>query len=136
MPVGETGTRATDRFVSLKQVKQDLAEQYEMVPAVMRGGGPASYVQLRENDLRIGFITPMSQHFCETCNRVRLSVEGTLFLCLGKHDNLELRPLLRAGVSDEEIKQQIREAIARKPLRHEFRENPGEIVRIMSLTGG
>ncbi len=136
MPVGETGKSATDRFISLKEIKADLEERFQLEPAVMRGAGPASYVRVKETNLRIGFITPMSQHFCESCNRVRISVEGTLYLCLGKHDNAELRPLMRQGISDEGLKEVILEAIARKPARHEFNENPGEVVRIMSLTGG
>ncbi|MEN8167314.1 MAG: GTP 3',8-cyclase MoaA [Pseudomonadota bacterium] len=136
MPVGDTGKSATDRFVSLKQVRTDLEQVYDLEPAAMRGAGPASYVRIRDTNLRIGFITPMSQHFCETCNRVRLSVEGTLYLCLGKHDNLELRPLLREGHSDAQLKDEILQAIARKPERHEFNEKPGEVVRVMALTGG
>ncbi|MBL3526946.1 MAG: GTP 3',8-cyclase MoaA [gamma proteobacterium endosymbiont of Lamellibrachia anaximandri] len=136
MPVGETGKNATDRYVSLKEIKADLEERFQLEPAVMRGAGPASYVRVKETNLRIGFITPMSQHFCESCNRVRVSVEGTLYLCLGKHDNAELRPLMRQGISDEGLKKVIYEAISRKPARHEFNENPGEVVRVMSLTGG
>jgi cyclic pyranopterin phosphate synthase len=136
MPVGETGKNATDQFVSLQQVKADLAQVYALEPAVMRGAGPASYVRVKDTNLRIGFITPLSQHFCETCNRVRISVEGTLYLCLGKHDSLELRPLLRDGMDDALIKTAILQAIERKPARHEFNEKPGEIVRVMALTGG
>lgn len=136
MPVGDTGKSATDRFVSLKQVRADLERIYDLEPAAMRGAGPASYVRIKDTNLRIGFITPMSQHFCATCNRVRLSVEGTLYLCLGKHDNLELRPLLREGRSDAQLKDEILQAIARKPERHEFNEKPGEVVRVMALTGG
>lgn len=87
-------------------------------------------------DARIGFITPMSQHFCATCNRVRLSVDGTLYLCLGQNDKFELRPLLRAGAGDDELLDAIRQAIALKPERHEFTEKPGHILRFMSKTGG
>ena len=136
MPMGQTGQNATDRFVSLQQVKQQLEKDYELEPAVMRGAGPAKYVRVKDTKLRIGFITPLSQHFCETCNRVRISVEGTLYLCLGQQDNLELRPLLREGASDSRIIAAIREAIDRKPARHEFNEKPEQIVRVMALTGG
>jgi len=136
MPMGHTGQDATDRFVSLQQVRADLERVYELEPAVMRGAGPARYVQVKHTNLRIGFITPLSQHFCETCNRVRISVEGTLFLCLGQHDKLELRPLLRQGATDLQIKHAILEAIDRKPARHEFNEKPGQILRVMALTGG
>lgn len=100
------------------------------------GGGPARYVRVAGTDLRIGFITPISQHFCETCNRVRLAVDGTLYTCLGQNDRTELRPLLRAGIEHEELKEAIRGAIARKPERHEFTTEPGKIVRFMSYTGG
>jgi cyclic pyranopterin phosphate synthase len=93
-------------------------------------------LQMRNSKTTVGFITPMSQHFCETCNRVRLSVEGTLYLCLGQDDKVELRPLLRAGISDEDLQQVLIDAIVRKPERHEFNERPGKIVRFMSMTGG
>ena len=136
MPVGDTGRAATDRYLDLQDVRRRLAEKFELLPAVMPGGGPARYVRVGGTDLRIGFITPLSQHFCETCNRVRLAADGTLYLCLGQDDKLELRPLLRAGITDAELKNEIRAAIVRKPERHEFREQPGKIVRFMARTGG
>ena len=102
----------------------------------MPGGGPARYVQVAGTDLRIGFITPISQHFCETCNRVRLSVDGTLYLCLGQENSYPLRELLRSGVDDEGLKSAIMEALTLKPERHEFREKPSQVVRFMSFTGG
>ncbi len=102
----------------------------------MPDGGPARYVQLKGTDRRIGFIAPISRHFCETCNRVRLSVDGTLYVCLGQNHSYPLRPPLRAGVSDARLKTALIEAIARKPWRHEFRERPGHLVRFMSMTGG
>ena len=102
----------------------------------MPGGGPARYVQIAGSDLRIGFITPISQHFCETCNRVRLSVDGTLYMCLGQDHKFELRPLLRAGISDEELQEVIKHAITLKPERHEFTDKPQQSVRFMSMTGG
>lgn len=136
MPVGDTGRAATDRYLDLQGVRRRLAEQFELLPAVMPGGGPARYVRVAGTDLRIGFITPMSQHFCETCNRVRLAADGTLYLCLGQDDKLVLRPLLRDGIDDAELQRAIRDAIRRKPERHEFREQPGKIVRFMARTGG
>jgi cyclic pyranopterin phosphate synthase len=136
MPVGETGKNATQRFISLQQVKSELAQVYDLEPAVMGGAGPASYVRVKDTPLRIGFITPLSQHFCDTCNRVRISVEGTLYLCLGQHDKLELRPLLRNGRDDTLIKRAILQAIERKPARHEFNQSPDQISRVMALTGG
>jgi cyclic pyranopterin phosphate synthase len=136
MPVGETGLHASNQFVSLQRVEAALREVFELQPAESCGAGPARYLRIKGTELRIGFITPLSQHFCETCNRVRISVEGTLFLCLGKHDNLELRPLLRGGANDGEIKAAVLAAIDRKPERHAFNERPGEVVRMMALTGG
>lgn len=136
MPVGSTGRDASEHYLDLAVVKQQLAQRFDLIPGVMPGGGPARYVQLKDTDLRIGFITPISQHFCETCNRVRLSVDGTLYLCLGQDHKFELRPLLRDGISDEGLQEAIFEAIALKPKRHEFNENPGQLVRFMSMTGG
>ena len=81
-------------------------------------------------------ITPMSQHFCESCNRIRLTVDGTLLLCLGQEARVDLGTMLRAGASDAELIAAIRAGIARKPERHEFRESPGKIVRFMAQTGG
>lgn len=136
MPMGETGRNASEHYVDLQTVKARLAQRYELIPGMMPGGGPARYVQIAGSDLRIGFITPISQHFCETCNRVRLSVDGTLYMCLGQEHSLPLRPLLRAGISDAELEQTIREGIDLKPERHEFTQNPDKILRFMSFTGG
>ncbi len=136
MPVGATGKTATDYFLDLQEVRDDLGKRFDLEPAKMKGAGPADYVRVRGTNLRIGFITPMSQHFCDTCNRVRLSVEGTLYLCLGQHDTVELRPLLRSGANDEKIKQALQDAIELKPKQHEFQSQPDNVVRIMSITGG
>lgn len=136
MPIGDTGRAATDRYVDLQTVKARLAQRYELLPGVMPGGGPARYVRVAGTDLRIGFITPISQHFCATCNRVRLSVDGTLYMCLGQEHRFELRPLLRAGCSDAELKAAILHAIDLKPERHEFNEKPEQVLRFMSMTGG
>lgn len=136
MPIGDTGRSASNHYLSLATVKQQLESKYQLIPGVMPGGGPARYVQVAGTKLRIGFITPISQHFCETCNRVRLAADGTLYLCLGQDDNLQLRPLLRDGAKHEDIVQAIRAAIDRKPERHHFTEKPEQIVRIMSHTGG
>ena len=136
MPVGDTGRAATDHYVDLQTVRKRIEQRYEMIPTVLPGGGPARYLRLANTHVSIGFITPISQHFCETCNRVRLSADGTLYLCLGQSDKVELRPLLRSGISDTELQQTIIEAVARKPERHEFRDNPHQVVRFMSKTGG
>ncbi len=136
MPMGDTGRNAADHYLPLDEVKQRLQQTFELVPGVMPGGGPARYMQVAGTDLKIGFITPMSQHFCETCNRVRLTVDGNLLLCLGQEHSLALRPLLRDGISDEDLERAIVEAIARKPERHEFSDKPEQTVRFMSMTGG
>lgn len=136
MPVGSTGKDATDYYYDLQQLKKRLQKRFSLIPGMMPGGGPARYYQVKGTELRIGFITPISQHFCETCNRVRMSVDGTLYLCLGQNDKVELRPLLRDGSSDDQIRMAIVEALTLKPMRHEFKEEPGQIVRIMSQTGG
>lgn len=136
MPMGDTGRAASRHYLDLREVRRRLELRFDLLAGVMPGGGPARYVQVAGTRLRIGFITPISQHFCATCNRVRLSVDGTLYLCLGQDDKLELRPLLRAGASDAALEQAIVSAIARKPERHEFRDKPEQVLRFMSITGG
>lgn len=136
MPIGAGGKDAKDHYVSLDDVRKTLEQRFELEPARMTGAGPAKYLKVVGKRLKIGFITPMSQHFCEDCNRVRLSSEGTLYLCLGQNDKLEFRPLLRQGLSDDELKEAILEAIDRKPEKHEFNTEPDKVVRIMSMTGG
>lgn len=136
MPMGSTGRAATDHYLDLQEVKQRLARRYELIPGVMPGGGPARYVQVSGTNLRIGFITPISQHFCGSCNRVRLAVDGTLYMCLGQDHSFALRPLLRAGISDSELKDALSQAIALKPERHEFSDKPAQVIRFMSMTGG
>ena len=136
MPMGETGRDAARHYMDLQVIKQRLAQRYELIPTVMSGGGPARYFKVGGSNLRIGFITPISQHFCATCNRVRLSVDGTLYMCLGQEHNFELRPLLRAGISDADLRAAIIKAIALKPERHEFSDKPEKILRFMSKTGG
>jgi len=136
MPMGATGRDAIDHYVDLQTVRTKLEQQFDLIPGVMPGGGPARYLQVVGTNLRIGFITPISQHFCETCNRVRLSVDGTLYLCLGQDSKFELRPLLRNGISDAGLQEAIQHAITLKPERHEFSEKPSQIVRFMSMTGG
>ncbi len=144
MPMGDTGRSATDHYLDLQGVKRQLAERFNLVPTLdgsvdgglIHGGGPARYLRVAGTDTHIGFITPISQHFCETCNRVRLSVDGTLYMCLGQEHNVPLRDLLRRGIPDDELKEALVAAIGLKPERHEFTEKPGQIVRFMSMTGG
>ena len=136
MPMGDTGRNARDHYIDLHEIEDRLAQKYDLIPAVMKGAGPARYVQVADTHLKIGFITPISQHFCDTCNRVRMSVTGTLYMCLGDEHKFELRPLLRQGISDSDLDQVIRDAVNLKPLKHEFNEKPEKVVRFMSMTGG
>ena len=135
MPIGYTAREFGT--LPLTDVLDRLRAQFDLVPEIMpMGGGPARYWRQAHGQGQIGLITPMSQHFCETCNRVRLDVTGTLYLCLGQEDTVSLRPMLRAGIDDEALVEVIRQAIARKPWRHEFSDKPEKIVRFMSQTGG
>lgn len=136
MPVGASGREAKDHFVDLRDIREKLEQRFELIPSVMPGGGPARYVKVKGSDVHFGFITPLSQHFCATCNRLRLTADGVLHLCLGNSHNFELRPHLRAGVSDDGLKELILEAIALKPYQHNFNEQPEHVQRSMSVTGG
>lgn len=134
MPMGETGRSAG--FLDLRPVRERLRQRFGLIDGVVPGGGPARYLVAPDGSFQIGFITPISQHFCETCNRVRLSVDGMLHLCLGQNDSVDFRSSLRAGCTDAELEEQLRAALHAKPWRHEFRERPQQIVRVMSATGG
>ena len=135
MPVGDTG-RAT-KGIDLSNLGERLAEQHGLLPEIMgQGAGPARYWCTPDRQMSLGVITPMSQHFCEACNRVRLGVDGTLYLCLGQNDQVPLGRMMRDGASDEELVAAIHEGIRVKPERHEFNERPQQIVRFMSQTGG
>lgn len=134
MPMGDTARRLGSS--SLQPLIVQLRERFHLVDHIVAGGGPARYLATPDRSFSVGFITPMSQHFCEACNRVRLSVTGTLHLCLGQNDRLELLPMLRGGSTDQEIADQIRAAVMQKPLSHEFQTTPKKIVRIMASTGG
>lgn len=134
MPMGDSGRSA--RYVDLQAVRQRLQDRFGLIDGVVSGGGPARYLRSVDGSFSLGFITPISQHFCDTCNRVRLSADGILYLCLGQEDTLDLRSLLRAGIDDAGLEAAIRDAVARKPERHEFKEQPGKLIRIMTQTGG
>ncbi|MBI3186453.1 MAG: GTP 3',8-cyclase MoaA [Gammaproteobacteria bacterium] len=136
MPVGDSGRAATEHYIDLGDIRKKLEQRFELIPGVMPGGGPARYLKVAGTNINIGFITPISQHFCATCNRVRLSVDGTLYTCLGQEHHMALRPLLRAGIDDKELELAIINAIHLKPERHEFKEKPEQILRFMSYTGG
>ncbi len=136
MPMGETGRAASDRYVDLGEVRARLEQRYTLLPGVMPGAGPARYVQLAGSETRIGFITPMSQHFCESCNRLRLGVDGAVYPCLGDEGKVELRPLLRGGANDQQLTDALLTALRNKPERHDFHSDQHQVVRFMSMTGG
>lgn len=135
MPIGDTGRKVGS--TSLQTTRLRLQREFGLIETTDSGPGPARYlISADKNQFKVGFITPMSQHFCDSCNRVRLSVDGTLFLCLGQNDKYELRPVLRSGVSDAELIETIKLAIGMKPEKHSFNEFPKKVIRIMAKTGG
>jgi len=137
MPMGSAGRDAQrDHYLDLETVRCRLTEQFSLIPDLMPGGGPARYFRVAGSATRIGFITPLSRHFCETCNRVRLGVEGTLHLCLGQAHSYPLRPLLRAGATASEIAAHLGQAVSLKPERHHFDDQSEQPVRCMAATGG
>jgi len=141
MPMGEIGGEARlDQYLPLSRVQAQLAERWSLIESDYRTGGPARYVTVGETGGRVGFITPLTHNFCESCNRVRLTCTGTLYMCLGQEDAADLRAPLRASESDELLDQAILDAIARKPKGHDFiidRSHHGPAVpRHMSVTGG
>jgi cyclic pyranopterin phosphate synthase len=137
MPMGEIDERRTDQYLPLSLVRARLRRRWTLEPSEYRTGGPARYYTVRETGGRLGFITPMSHNFCESCNRVRLTCTGELFMCLGQEDKADLRAVLRGG---GDLDAAILDAIARKPLGHDFvidrRQSAPSVGRHMSLTGG
>ncbi len=140
MPLGDIDGDRTDQYLPLSLVRSRLAERWTLDEIDHRTGGPARYVTVRETGGRLGFITPMTHNFCESCNRVRLTCTGTLYMCLGQEDAADLRGPLRASEGDEPLTAAIHEAIARKPKGHDFvidrRHNKPAVSRHMSVTGG
>jgi len=139
MPMGDDIERL-DEFWSLDDVRATLAEQFTLTDIPLNTGGPARYMRAEETGGRIGFITPLSHNFCESCNRVRLTCTGQLYMCLGQDDDADLRKVLRASDDDAPLHDAIRRAIERKPKGHDFdysrQKVSGEMVRHMSHTGG
>ena len=140
MPLGETGQERFDQYLPLTELRQTLARRFTLEPSLYATGGPARYFDVKETGGRIGFITPLTHNFCESCNRVRVTCTGTLYMCLGQEDAADLRAPLRRSESDEPLEAAIRAAIARKPKGHDFlierngaMGSPG---RHMSVTGG
>lgn len=138
MPLGEIEFDRTEQYLPLSQLRDDLAREFTMTDIPYRTGGPARYVSVAETGGRIGFITPMTHNFCESCNRVRLTCTGMLYMCLGQNDDADLRKALRESDSDDYLGRAIDEAIARKPEGHDFviERNRPAVARHMSLTGG
>jgi cyclic pyranopterin phosphate synthase len=135
MPMGEVADR-TENYLPLSQVRARLARRWTLTPADYATGGPARYADVAETGQRIGFITPMTHNFCESCNRVRLTCTGTLYMCLGQDDAADLRTPLRASETDGALDAAIAEAIARKPKGHDFVIARPAVQRHMSVTGG
>ncbi len=140
MPLGDVDSRRTDQYLPLTEVRQRLAADWTLEDSDYRSGGPARYLRIKETGGRVGFITPLSHNFCDTCNRVRVTCTGTLFMCLGQDDSIDLRAPLRASADDELLMETIDRAISHKPQRHDFVIDPGmsrpAVARHMSVTGG
>jgi len=140
MPMGEITGDRTEQYLPLSVVRARLRKTWTLEDTDYKTGGPARYFNVRETGRRVGFITPMTHNFCESCNRVRLTCTGTLYMCLGQEDSADFRSLLRAGVTDEQLEDAIREAISRKPKGHDFiidrRHDRPAVGRHMSVTGG
>ena len=139
MPMGEIDADRTAQYLPLSLVRARLDQRFTLDDDPFRSGGPARYVRVRETGGRLGFITPMTHNFCESCNRVRATCTGTLYMCLGQDDAADLRAPLRASREDALLHAAIDAAIARKPKGHDFvigREDRPPLARPMSLTGG
>ncbi len=140
MPMGEMEYDRAEYYLPLTEVRARLEERYTLVPDDFSTGGPSRYARLRETGGRLGFITPLSAHFCDDCNRVRLTATGMLYLCLGQNDNADLRRVVRSGADDAALEEAIRAAIALKPRGHDFAIAPGgvrgQMPRHMNITGG
>ena len=141
MPMGEIGAEARlDQYLPLSMVRSNLTREFTFEDLDYRTGGPARYVRVKETGGRLGFITPLTHNFCESCNRVRLTCTGTLYMCLGQEDAADLRKPLRASESDDLLHAAIDAAILRKPKGHDFiidrRHQRPAVARHMSVTGG
>jgi len=141
MPMGEMGEEMRlDQYWPLKELRTRLAERFTLSDLTERTGGPARYVRINETGQKVGFITPLTHNFCESCNRVRVTCTGELYMCLGQEDMADLRAPLRASPDDGALEQAIRAAIARKPKGHDFDYSRqtvrGQVSRHMSHTGG
>jgi cyclic pyranopterin phosphate synthase len=140
MPMGDIGGDRLEQYLPLSLVRANLAQNYTLEESGYRTGGPARYVHVRETGGRMGFITPLTHNFCESCNRVRVTCTGTMFMCLGQNDDADLRAPLRASSEDALLESAIDAAIKRKPKGHDFmidrRHRTPALARTMSMTGG
>jgi cyclic pyranopterin phosphate synthase len=140
MPMGDIDGDRTDQYLPLSIVRARLMDRWTLEDIPFRTGGPARYVRIKQTGGRLGFITPMTHNFCESCNRVRLTCTGTLYMCLGQDDAADLRTPLRASPDDSRLLAAIDEAISRKPKGHDFvidrRTKQPAVARHMSVTGG
>jgi cyclic pyranopterin phosphate synthase len=140
MPLGDVDESRLDQYLPLSIVRAGVAERYTLDEIDYRTGGPARYVRVKETGGRLGFITPLTHNFCESCNRVRITCTGTLYMCLGQNDAADLRNSLRASTNNDLLNAAIDEAIARKPKGHDFlidrRHQGPALPRHMSMTGG
>jgi cyclic pyranopterin phosphate synthase len=140
MPMGEIDGDRVEQYMPLSLMRAQLEQRFTFDDSAYRTGGPARYVRVRETGGRLGFITPLTHNFCESCNRVRLTCTGTLYMCLGQEDAADLRRPLRASPDNAPLNAAIDEAIARKPKGHDFiidrRHDRPSVSRVMSLTGG
>ncbi len=140
MPMGDISGDRTEQYLPLSVVRARLRLHWTLEESEYRTGGPARYFSVAETGQRIGFITPMTHNFCESCNRVRLTCTGTLYMCLGQDDQADLRAVLRNGATDAQLDAAIQEAIGRKPKGHDFiidrRHDRPAVARHMSVTGG
>jgi cyclic pyranopterin phosphate synthase len=140
MPLGDIDGDRTEQYLPLSLVRARIARSWTLTDLPDRTGGPARYVRVAETGGRIGFITPMTHNFCESCNRVRVTCTGQMYMCLGQEDEADLCRPLRASEADELLKQAILEGIGRKPKGHDFvidrRHNKPAVKRHMSVTGG
>jgi GTP 3',8-cyclase len=137
MPLGEIHGRHST-YISSEETRSLIGQSFELIPSAETSGGPARYWRIPGSESRIGFISPHSHNFCDTCNRVRVTAKGELYPCLGQNDALNLLPVLRAGADDTALRQTIIDSMGIKPFGHDFTEqmNAPQVVRFMSMTGG
>lgn len=134
MPVGSAASAVTPADVGA--LRERLRSRFGLVDGLLPGGGPARYLRSRDGRFSVGFITPLSQHFCDTCNRLRLTADGALHLCLGREARVDLRGAMRSGASDAELMRLVADGVERKPWRHDFGQPALGTIRVMAATGG